>query len=276
MLWVIQKQRWFCTSGTPELWPSLIHWAACHSVLHAHGDTLAWPSYWSSCNRLLLLRVHPLTPGWTGGAANRSPVDIGKAPPPALTQVREVTLVTLGYLTLRAAVSCVISCSVSPDLRRTRTEPQQSTQNHSQSQSWAHQGQPQLQGQHRGPPDNQGDLPPAKRLKLNPESQQQPVTPPRSQLPNLSPLNTHPPRPSSNSPNPHFPSPPLQGRLGGSGGGSRYSLRQALGRRSLARRILGKERLANHLRQRGVSTRGEEPELLTYQENSEDLQVGGA
>ncbi|XP_045561782.1 calmodulin-binding transcription activator 1 [Salmo salar] len=163
--------------------------------------------------------------------------------------------------------------SSNPDLRRTRTEPQQSTQNHSQSQSWAHQGQPQLQGQHRGPPDNQGDLPPAKRLKLNPESQQQPVTPPRSQLPNLSPLNTHPPRPSSNSPNPHFPSPPLQGRLGGSGGGSRYSLRQALGRRSLARRILGKERLANHLRQRGVSTRGEEPELLTYQENSEDLQM---
>uniref|UniRef100_A0A8C8BXV0 Calmodulin-binding transcription activator 1 n=1 Tax=Oncorhynchus tshawytscha TaxID=74940 RepID=A0A8C8BXV0_ONCTS len=133
--------------------------------------------------------------------------------------------------------------SSNPDLRRTRTEPQQSTQNHSQSQSWAHQGQPQLQGQHRGPPDNQGDLPPAKRLKLIPEAQQQPVNPPRSQLPNLSPLNTHPPRPSSNTPNPHFPSPPLQARLGGSGGGSRYSLRQALGRRSLARRILGKERL---------------------------------
>uniref|UniRef100_A0A4W5K1W3 Calmodulin-binding transcription activator 1 n=1 Tax=Hucho hucho TaxID=62062 RepID=A0A4W5K1W3_9TELE len=55
-----------------------------------------------------------------------------------------------------------------------------------------------------------GDLPPAKRLKLNPEAQQQPANPPRSQLPNLSPLNTHPPRPSSNSPNPHFPSPPLQ------------------------------------------------------------------
>nr|XP_046198419.1 calmodulin-binding transcription activator 1-like isoform X1 [Oncorhynchus gorbuscha] len=163
--------------------------------------------------------------------------------------------------------------SSNPDLRRTRTEPQQITQNHSQSQSWAHQGQPQLQGQHRGPPDNQGDLPPAKRLKLNPEAQQQPVNPPRSQLPNLSPLNTHPPRPSSNTPNPHFPSPPLQARLGGSGGGSRYSLRQALGRRSLARRILGKERLANHLRQRGVSTRGEEPELMTYQENSEDLQM---
>ncbi|CDQ98277.1 unnamed protein product, partial [Oncorhynchus mykiss] len=164
-------------------------------------------------------------------------------------------------------------CDIMIYLRRTRTEPQQSTQNHSQSQSWAHQGQPQLQGQHRGPPDNQGDLPPAKRLKLNPDAQQQPVNPPRSQLPNLSPLNTHPPRPSSNTPNPHFPSPPLQTRLGGSGGGSRYSLRQALGRRSLARRILGKERLANHLRQRGVSTRGEEPELLTYQENSEDLQM---
>ncbi|KAK6319149.1 hypothetical protein J4Q44_G00103600 [Coregonus suidteri] len=171
-----------------------------------------------------------------------------------------------------------------PDLRRTRTEPQQSNQNQSLSQSqghcWAHKGQPQLQGQHRGLQDNQGDPPPAKRLKLNSEAQQRPAnspTPPHtpshhpnplcSQLPNLSPLNT---------PNPHLPSPPLshlQARLGGSGGGSRYSLRQALGRRSLARRILGKERQANRLRQRGVSIRGEESELLTYQEDSEDLQM---
>ena len=39
---------------------------------------------------------------------------------------------------------------------------------------------------------------------------------------------------------------------------------------------MGKERLAIHLRQRVLSDRGEETELLTYQDNTEDLQVGEA
>ncbi|GLD72831.1 calmodulin-binding transcription activator 1-like isoform X7 [Lates japonicus] len=65
----------------------------------------------------------------------------------------------------------------------------------------------------------------------------------------------------------------LQARIGGSGGGTRWSLRQTLGQRSLARRILGKERLAIHLRHRVLSDRGEETELLTYQDNTEDLQM---
>lgn len=172
--------------------------------------------------------------------------------------------------------------SVSTDLRRPRTDTQPGSQsqnqnqnqNQSQDQSWTQQG-------HRGPQDNQGDPPPAKRLKHSPETQQQPVNPnpkpPHTQPPNPSPQNTHHPSPSSRFLH-HLPSPPLshlQARLGGSGGGSRWSLRQALGRRSLARRILGKERLANRLRQRVLSSRGEESELLTYQENTEDLQVGG-
>ncbi|KAL0978454.1 hypothetical protein UPYG_G00170610 [Umbra pygmaea] len=175
-----------------------------------------------------------------------------------------------------------IAPNASPDLQRTRTEPQQSTQN--QAPSWADQGQSQLQHQHQGPQDNQEEPQPVKRLKLHPKAQLRPPNPLKpphptpnpalSQLPNLSHLNTHPPRPRA--PNPHLPSPllpHLPARLGGSGGGSRYSLWQALGRRNLARRILGKERLAHRLRQRGVSARGEEAELLTFQEDNEDLQM---
>lgn len=43
--------------------------------------------------------------------------------------------------------------------------------------------------------------------------------------------------------------------------------------RSLARRIVGKERLSFHLRQSLVCDRGEETELLTYQDITDDLQV---
>lgn len=46
--------------------------------------------------------------------------------------------------------------------------------------------------------------------------------------------------------------------------------------RSLARGIVGKkERLSVHLRQSLLCDRGEERELLTYQDITEDLQVGG-
>lgn len=44
--------------------------------------------------------------------------------------------------------------------------------------------------------------------------------------------------------------------------------------RSLARRIVGKERLSVHLRQSLLCDRGEDRELLTYQDITDDLQVG--
>lgn len=45
--------------------------------------------------------------------------------------------------------------------------------------------------------------------------------------------------------------------------------------RSLVRRIVGKERLSVHLRQSLLCDRGEERDLLTYQDITNDLQVGG-
>ncbi|XP_039653216.1 calmodulin-binding transcription activator 1-like isoform X7 [Perca fluviatilis] len=179
------------------------------------------------------------------------------------------------------------------ELRRARTENQPDNHNPSWSQT-GHRTQQGTQGEQGGPP-------PAKRLKPSPDTQQQlanstpgPNTltsllnsspspnPQRSLLPNT--LQTQPSNlscqnapPASSSPNrPQLPSTPfshLQARIGGSGGGTRWSLRQTLGQRGLARRILGKERLAIHLRQRVLSDRGEETELLTYQDNTEDLQM---
>ncbi|XP_069567045.1 calmodulin-binding transcription activator 1-like isoform X2 [Brachyistius frenatus] len=174
------------------------------------------------------------------------------------------------------------------ELRRTRAESQSDNQN----QSWNHPG-------HRAPqgtPGEQGGPPPAKRLKPSPDTQQQSANtnPGTNSLLNSSPsyrrsslpktLQTQPsnlscqtaPVASSSPSRPQLPSAPfshLQARIGGSGGGTRWSLRQTLGQRSLARRILGKERLAIHLRQRVLSDRGEETELLTYQDNTEDLQM---
>lgn len=183
----------------------------------------------------------------------------------------------------------------SPELRRARTENQPDNHNPSWSQT-GHRAQQGTQGEQGGPP-------PAKRLKPSPDTQKQlanstpgPNTltsllnspspnPQRSLLPNT--LQTQPSNlscqnapPASSSPNrsqlPSTPFSHLQARIGGSGGGTRWSLRQNLGQRGLARRILGKERLAIHLRQRVLSDRGEETELLTYQDNTEDLQVGAA
>ncbi|XP_029287483.1 calmodulin-binding transcription activator 1-like isoform X4 [Cottoperca gobio] len=180
------------------------------------------------------------------------------------------------------------------ELRRARTESQPENQSWSQTGHRAQQGIQGEQGEQGGPP-------PAKRLKPSPDTQQQlanstPGTttltsllnsspspnPQRSLLPNA--LQTQPSNlscqnapPACSSPNrPQLHSAPfshLQARIGGSGGGTRWSLRQTLGQRSLARRILGKERLAIHLRQRVLSDRGEETELLTYQDNTEDLQM---
>uniref|UniRef100_UPI0037E72311 calmodulin-binding transcription activator 1-like isoform X2 n=1 Tax=Semicossyphus pulcher TaxID=241346 RepID=UPI0037E72311 len=179
----------------------------------------------------------------------------------------------------------------SSELKRTKAESQPDTQN----QSWSQTGHRAQQGT----PGEQGGPPPAKRLKPNPDTQQQLANsgtqtlnsllnsspsrnPQRSLLPNApqtqpSNLSCQNAPPASSSPNrPQLPSAPfshLQARIGGSGGGTRWSLRQTLGQRSLARRILGKERLAIHLRQRVLSDRGEETELLTYQDNMEDLQM---
>ncbi|XP_034022894.1 calmodulin-binding transcription activator 1-like, partial [Thalassophryne amazonica] len=179
------------------------------------------------------------------------------------------------------------------DLRRARTERQTDSQN----QNWSQTGPtaPQgIQGEPGGPP-------PAKRLKSTPDTQKQlsnstsgtnslnsllnSSMSPKAQhsvLPNTlqsQPFNlscqTSPP--VSSSPNSlqssSTPFSRLQARIGGSGGDTRWSLRQTLGQCSVARRILGKERLAIHLRQRVLSDRGGETQLLTYQDNAEDLQV---
>ncbi|XP_010788967.1 calmodulin-binding transcription activator 1-like isoform X1 [Notothenia coriiceps] len=179
------------------------------------------------------------------------------------------------------------------ELRRPRTDSQPDNQN----QSWGQTG-------HRAQKGEQGGPPPAKRLKPSPDTQQQLANSPqgnttltsllnsspspntqRSLLPNtpqtplpqpsnLSCQNAPPAGSSPDRPQLHSaPLPHLQARIGGSGGGTRWSLRQSLGQRSLARRILGKERLAIHLRQRVLSDRGEETELLTYQDHTEDLQM---
>lgn len=184
---------------------------------------------------------------------------------------------------------CFSTIFVSPELRRTRagSKPDNQSQSWSQTEHRPHKG---TQGEQGGPP-------PAKRLKPNPDSQQQlassisGTTPlnsspgPNPQRSPLSkPLQTQPtnlscqkaPLTRSSPSQPQLPSAPfshLQARIGGAGRGSRWSLRQTLGQRSLARKILGKERLAVHLRQRVLSDRGEETELLTYQDNADDLQV---
>lgn len=181
------------------------------------------------------------------------------------------------------------------ELRRARAESQ--TEN--QTQSWSQTGHRAQQGAQ----GDQGGPPPAKRLKPNPDTQQQlanstpntntnilsslinsssspnthnPV-PPKTQQTHPSNLSCQNAPPASSSRNrPQLPSTPvshLQARIGRSGGSTRWSLRQTLGQRSLARRILGKERLAINLRQRVLSDRGEETELLTYQDHTEDLQV---
>nr|XP_057910395.1 calmodulin-binding transcription activator 1-like isoform X3 [Doryrhamphus excisus] len=171
-----------------------------------------------------------------------------------------------------------------------RTRP--GSQSQSNNQTWNQTGpraSQATQGEQAGPP-------PAKRLKatqqqlsnltssdvtsgpkhLSPNDHLPPVPSPQQiQHPNLSNRNA---LPASFSPDrPRLPSSPpfshLQARIGASGGGVRWSLRQTLGQRSLARRILGKERLAVHLRQRVLTDRGEETELLTYQDNTDDLQV---
>lgn len=179
----------------------------------------------------------------------------------------------------------IFSICIPIELRRNRPESQKDNQN----QSWSQTGQ-------RPPPGSQGEQggpPPAKRLKSNPASQQQltnsnPGTNPvsshlspqrptllkasQTQPSNLSCPNA--PLPTSNQPQlPSTPFSHLQARIGESEGGTRWSLRQTLGQHNLARRIQGKERLALHLRQRVLSDRGEETELLTYQDNAEDLQV---
>lgn len=180
------------------------------------------------------------------------------------------------------------------ELKRARAESQPDNQNQSWSQS-GHRPQQGTQGEQGGPP-------PTKRLKQNPDTQQQLANstlgtntfnsllnsspspnpqcslPPNTQQTQPSNLSCQNAPPASSSPNrPQLPSAPfshLQARIGRSGGGTRWSLRQTLGQRSLARRILGKERLAVHLRQSLLSDRGEQTELLTYQDNTEDLQVG--
>nr|XP_046240232.1 calmodulin-binding transcription activator 1-like isoform X2 [Scatophagus argus] len=184
------------------------------------------------------------------------------------------------------------SSNPNSELRRARAESQTDNQNQSWSQA-GHRAQQGTQGEQGGPP-------PAKRLKPNPDTQQQLANSPSgtntlNSLLNLSPgpnPQNHPPNtlqtqpsnlscqstpPASSSPNwPQLPSAVfshLQARIGRSGGGTRWSLRQTVGQRSLARRILGKERLAMHLRQRVLSDRGEETELLTYQDSTEDLQM---
>lgn len=198
------------------------------------------------------------------------------------------------WIIIRFALVCIITVSSEP--KRARAENQPDTQNQNWIQS-GHRAQQGTQGEQGGPP-------PAKRLKQSPDTQQQlanstPETttlnsllssslapnPKRSLQPNtlqtqpsnLSGPNTPPASASLNRLQlPNAPFSHLQARIGRSGGGTRWNLRQTLGQRSLARRILGKERMAVHLRQSLLSDRGEEAELLTYQDNTEDLQVGGA
>lgn len=173
------------------------------------------------------------------------------------------------------------------ELTRSRAESQMDNQSQNWSQS-GHRPQQGTQGEPGGPP-------PTKRLKPSPESQQQLSNSTSGPSPSLSHMsssssnNPHPktspssnlsrqnaPVPRSNPSQSQRPSSPvshLQARLGGLGRGTRWSLRQTLGQRSLARRILGKERLAIHLHQRALSDRGGETELLSYEDNTDDLQV---
>lgn len=177
------------------------------------------------------------------------------------------------------------------ELKRARAQIQPDHQKQSRSQS----GQRAQQGSQ----EDQGA--PAKRLKLNLDTQQQlansapgkttlrsllnsppcpspqqPLlsTTPQTQHFNLSCQNTPPVSSSPNWPQLHnTPFSYLPARIGRSGGGTRRGPRQTLVERSLARRIVGKERLSFHLRQSLLCDRGEEAELLTYQDITDDLQV---
>lgn len=200
----------------------------------------------------------------------------------------------LGLMHL-AAFHCRLNFVIFSELKRARAESQPDIQKQSRSQS----GQRAQQGSQ----GDQGAPAPAKRLKQNPDTQQQlansapgkttlrfllnsPPSPsprqsvlsnsPQTQRFNLSSQNTPP---VSSSPNwPQLPNATfsyLPARIGRSGGGTRRGLRQTLVERSLSRRIVGKERLSVHLRQSLLCDRGEERELLTYQDITDDLQVGG-
>lgn len=179
---------------------------------------------------------------------------------------------------------CYHNVTVFSELKRARAESQPDNQKQSRSQS----GQRVQQG-------SQGDQgAPAKRLKQNPVIQQQIAnsalgksthrsilnsspspslqqsllsTTPQTQHFNLSSSSIWPQL--SNAPFPYLPA-----RIGRPEGGTRWGLRQTLVERSLARRIVGKERLSVHLRQSFLCDRGEERELLTYQDITDDLQVG--
>ncbi|XP_014880230.1 calmodulin-binding transcription activator 2-like isoform X2 [Poecilia latipinna] len=180
------------------------------------------------------------------------------------------------------------STNPTPEVRRNRTESQPL------NQSWSQTGQTPQPGANV----EEGGPPPAKRLKSNPASQQQ-LTNSAPGANTISSLLDSSPRPnplqsvlpksqktelsyqraplSSSTPDrPRFPGAPfshLQARIRRSEGGNVWSLRRSLGQNSLVRRIQGKERLAIHLRQRVLSDRGEETELLTYQDHSDDFQV---
>lgn len=184
-----------------------------------------------------------------------------------------------------AMFQCCHNFIVFSELKRARAESQPDNQKQSRSQS----------GQ-RAQPGSQGDQgAPAKRLKQNPDTQQQIANsaPGKSTLrsiDNLSPspshqqslLSTTPQTQhfnlSSNSIWPQLSNAPcsyLLARIGRPWGATRWGLRQTLVERSLARRIVGKERLSVHLRQSLLCDMGEERELLTYQDRTDDLQVGG-
>ncbi|KAK7880311.1 hypothetical protein WMY93_033046 [Mugilogobius chulae] len=128
------------------------------------------------------------------------------------------------------------------------------TENQPDSKSWS---------QTRSHPE---DPPPAKRPKPSGEP------PPGQQLAPLPPGASSLSALLSSAPHLQRSLPRLQARTGGSSGGS-GAPHWGLGHsRSLARRIVGKERLAVHLRQRVVSERGD-TELLSVQESREDIQM---
>ncbi|XP_056885098.1 calmodulin-binding transcription activator 1-like isoform X5 [Takifugu flavidus] len=183
------------------------------------------------------------------------------------------------------------TANLNSELKRARAQipPDNQKQSRSQSGQRAQQGSQEDQGA------------PAKRLKLNPDTQQQlansapgkttfrsllnsppcpspqqPLlsTTPQTQHFNLSCQNTPPVSSSPNWSQLHnAPFSYLPARIGRSGGGTRRGPRQTLVERSLARRIVGKERLSFHLRQSLLCDRGEETELLTYQDITDDLQM---
>lgn len=184
-----------------------------------------------------------------------------------------------------AMFHCCHNFIVFSELKRASTESQPDNQKQSRSQS----GQRTQQG-------SQGDQGvPAKRLKQNPDTQQQIANsaPGKSTLRSI--LNSSPSSSiqqsllsttpqsqhfnlSSSSIWPQFSNAPfsfLPARIGRPGGGNGRGLRQTLVERSLHRRIVRKERLSVHLRQSLLCDRGEERELLTYQDITDDLQVGG-